>query len=707
MRHIAVVSCALLAVGFIAHLHAQQPAPAFKGGVSLVTVDVTVLDKEGKPVPGLTAADFQVKLNGKVQPIRALSYLEARTDASESGPDPKAPVLPQMFPVAPVAASASATASEPRVFVVLVDDLSFAPLGGKALFSAAQRFVAGLPAADLVGFATSSGPGAVNPTQDRAPIASALKAVVGEYFDPRSIDRGGPGGGTNQNGPPDQSIGISQALDIERGDVSALKEAIARECFNGNAQIFNTQSVEAILASSQCASDIRIQARRTAALTKQTTDRQVAAFQSVIKAMKPATGIKHLLLLTEGLGITFDSSSLEPVARAAAEAGIQLSVIVEEPGMSLSDPGRRDPGTGPGTMTQPDTGMAQRRREDNAMFVNGAHTMADMVGGAFYRVIGDPAPFFRRVVVASSAVYRLAVDPPADAKPGRDVSLVATVRKSGLTTLTNKRAMVTAPADASAGVSIAPPPAAPPKAAAPIEEQLRGAMNAGRALAGVPIRLASALRRASDPTQVEIGIRVQIPATAKGPLTAVFGVVDGAGKLRSGRRTIDAPAEGEDYQLVFSVPVTPGAYQLRFAVADASGRVGAVSTPVRAELAAMGPFAASDLQMSWIDGAEQEQSQFPGLEDLPSTAKALIASLDLYAAAEAAPRDVLVKLAFGPAGQAASIERIVVPVSENGIFRAEAQFPLDRATPGAYIVQATVLVDGKVVGTASAAVRRR
>src|SRR5258706_11350081 len=182
MRQIAIALCCLVTAGALARVHGQQPgSPAFKGGVALVTVDVTVLDRDGKPVPGLTANDFQVKLNGKVQPVRALTFLEARTDASERAPDPKASVMPQMFPIADVKSDASETARESRIFVVLVDDLSFPPVGGKALFIAAQRFVAALPAADLVGFATSSGPGAVNPTRDRAPIAAALKSVVGEY----------------------------------------------------------------------------------------------------------------------------------------------------------------------------------------------------------------------------------------------------------------------------------------------------------------------------------------------------------------------------------------------------------------------------------------------------------------------------------------------------------------------------------------------
>jgi len=89
--------------------------------------------------------------------------------------------------------------------VILVDDLSFPPLGGKSLFVAAQRFIADLPAADLVGFSRSSGAGAVNPTADRAAVSAALSKVVGEYNDPRAIDRGGPSGTKNpNNGAPIQ-----------------------------------------------------------------------------------------------------------------------------------------------------------------------------------------------------------------------------------------------------------------------------------------------------------------------------------------------------------------------------------------------------------------------------------------------------------------------------------------------------------------------
>jgi hypothetical protein len=63
-------------------MEAYTTSPVFRSGVTLVTVDVTVLDKDGRPVPGLAADDFQIKLNGKLQPVRALSYVQVAEKAA-------------------------------------------------------------------------------------------------------------------------------------------------------------------------------------------------------------------------------------------------------------------------------------------------------------------------------------------------------------------------------------------------------------------------------------------------------------------------------------------------------------------------------------------------------------------------------------------------------------------------------------------------
>src|SRR6516225_4868721 len=48
----------------------QQGQRTFKAGVDLVSFAVTVVDKQGKPVTGLTADDFQVFENGKPQTVK-------------------------------------------------------------------------------------------------------------------------------------------------------------------------------------------------------------------------------------------------------------------------------------------------------------------------------------------------------------------------------------------------------------------------------------------------------------------------------------------------------------------------------------------------------------------------------------------------------------------------------------------------------------
>jgi hypothetical protein len=608
-------------------------------------------------------------------------------------------------PAAPAAASAASGAGTvPRVFVVLVDDLSFAPMAGKDLFAAAARFVTSLPAPDLVGLATTSGKITLNPNARRPPVVDALQKMTGEFQDPR-VGTSGPDEGKFTS--PDQQVGFAQALAIDRGEQGVLREAIIDECFAGDASRMPSQSLPDVLARDSCARAVQLSAARTAAQLKALVRGQAQAYQAVIGAMAAASGIRHLIVITDGVALAQEISEMQPVARAAAETGVQLSVLMATPDISLSDTGRR-----PTPTNQPrqiDTGATQRRRDDNALLLNGARTTADLTGAGFYQVTGVPDRFFERVTLAASGLYRIAVEAPPDSTPGKDFTLAVRVPKRGMTVRANRHAVAASPTSTAAPPTAAAapklvgagpaapklpvaaesgpkPPSMSPGGLVPPEEQIRRAIASGRALDGFPITLDSTLRRADDPAQVAIDVVITVGAAAKAPVATMFGLVDAAGAIRTSSRTI---ADSTGYHLAFRVPVAPGAYKLRFAAADASGAVAAIESPVNAALTTLGSLQASGI----------------GLQPLAGGPRGVRAGVDLYPAAGATPADLVVTMALlSPAGDVV-VERVIVPDEDHGAWRAEAEFALDRLPPGVYSVRATVLSGTTVLGTVTRQIR--
>src|ERR1043165_2119879 len=59
-----------------------QPQATFQSGVDVVQVDVSVLDKDRKPVRGLTREDFTVLEDGKPRPIVAFAPVNLAEQAA-------------------------------------------------------------------------------------------------------------------------------------------------------------------------------------------------------------------------------------------------------------------------------------------------------------------------------------------------------------------------------------------------------------------------------------------------------------------------------------------------------------------------------------------------------------------------------------------------------------------------------------------------
>jgi VWFA-related protein len=142
-------------------------APQFKTGVDLVTLDVTVLDKSGKPVTDLTRDDFIVLENGKPQSIGSFAAVHS-------------PVVTEAKAVwtksAPVDIAVN-DLPEQRLLVLVVDDatLPFDPAMLKTAKAAARAFIEGLGPTDRVAVVfTRNNRNAQDFTYDKSRLLAAV-----------------------------------------------------------------------------------------------------------------------------------------------------------------------------------------------------------------------------------------------------------------------------------------------------------------------------------------------------------------------------------------------------------------------------------------------------------------------------------------------------------------------------------------------------
>lgn len=176
MRAVAVFVCLVVTAGVAVWAQApasQTPAqpPQFRASVDLMRVDVTVLDRRTrKPVRGLTAEDFEVRVGGQPQSIQAVAEVETGGRAL-TGPAWQTTAARDIV---------TNDISASRLIVIVIDDSTGGAWHRQAGKKVAHAIVDGLAPDDLAAVVFVN---RTDRSQDFTADRTLLRAAI-EAFDP-------------------------------------------------------------------------------------------------------------------------------------------------------------------------------------------------------------------------------------------------------------------------------------------------------------------------------------------------------------------------------------------------------------------------------------------------------------------------------------------------------------------------------------------
>jgi VWFA-related protein len=183
-------------ITFLAGATTLAQAPVFRSSTALVIQTVTVTDRDGRPIEGLTAADFRVTEDNVAQSLVFVEFEELRDDARATGSSPRIPVRPTGVPSVTAEGVAAPRAREARyrdyrLLVFYFDMAGMAQADQFRAFAGANTFLSSqMGAADLVAVMEYRG-SAVRLRQDFTDDREHLRRVVFELFNGKDKDGDG------------------------------------------------------------------------------------------------------------------------------------------------------------------------------------------------------------------------------------------------------------------------------------------------------------------------------------------------------------------------------------------------------------------------------------------------------------------------------------------------------------------------------------
>ena len=350
----------LAALLIAANATAQQPPSAgqakFKTESEVVAVDVSVLDRDGRPVDNLTPRDFRILVDGQPRRITSAEFVRQAPSARTAPPSPYY--------------SSNLHAANGRLVMLVVDQGSISPGRVRAVAESAARFLKRLSPVDRVALFAIPGPGPqINFTANHELIQAQLPKISGQATATPGLQR----------------VSVGEAMRIDGGDQMALNATADRECAGADRQV----CVQELMSEArEIAGDARVRARNS-----------IAALRILLERLAANRTPKTILYVSEALIVDQDRSELTQLGPLAAKGRVTLHVLrIDAPAADASAQRR-----------------STARGEDVAAAEEGLSLLTGMTRGSLYRITGNADTVLERVTRELSGHYLLGFEPePGD-----------------------------------------------------------------------------------------------------------------------------------------------------------------------------------------------------------------------------------------------------------------------------------------------------
>ena len=642
----------------------QKPA-TFKTGVDVVSVDVTVVDKEGRPVPSLGAADFEVLVDGRVRKIVSTEFLRSAAAKASLPGAPSAGAAPPIRQ-----ASSNQGDASGRLFAIVLDVGNIQPGGVRGATEAATRFIRTLSPDDRVGlFAIPTGP-TIDFTADHERVIAQMKQVAGLASSPLR--------GVFMQVSPADAIDLQMAPPYSCSDTANPPPQFER-MMSRNCATVNSKSDPR--AFENCCSQVLTEVRMLVTSIQQATGQSLAAMESLMSSLARVEGPKTVVLISQRLinahaGVLDYSQQLRALGELAAAARVNLYVLHVSRGY-LDDMAADV--RSPSTSSFDDEGAARE----------GLQTLAGSARGAMFTVVAGADAVFDRINRETSAYYLLGLETAPTDRDGKPHKIrVRLAQKRGLDVRSRAEFVVR-------NAVVVPP-----------MQRVGEMLRAPFVTRGLSLRVATRVMPSASPDRLQIIVAADIGSEASAQDVAIGFVLTGPGgrtaaswserrHLLPSGRAVDKGA----LRYTGSIDAPPGHYRLRLAALDEGGQAGSVDHELDAALTEAGPLLLGDVMLA--SSADASLAQGLSLDDTVSggQARAIIQMIAKNKTGTSGRLGVTADVADTASGRALLSSALPLGRTDGGVFYADGGMDLRLLPPGDYYARATVTLDGKVVGT--------